>query len=43
MIPIDYLPSLVDMDQLNEFAWDEHVLSIAMREVKKYQQRGSLD
>uniref|UniRef100_A0A8R7Q3X4 Aminotransferase-like plant mobile domain-containing protein n=1 Tax=Triticum urartu TaxID=4572 RepID=A0A8R7Q3X4_TRIUA len=39
MMPIEYLPSLMDIDKLNEFAWDEHVLGVAMREVKKYQQK----
>ena len=39
MIPLEYLPSLVDMDQLNEFGWDEHVLAFALREVRKYQKK----
>ncbi|VAH08512.1 unnamed protein product [Triticum turgidum subsp. durum] len=33
MVPLEYLKSLVEMDKVAEFAWDEHVLSVAMREV----------
>ncbi|VAH08510.1 uncharacterized protein [Triticum aestivum] len=39
MVPLEYLKSLVEMDKVAEFAWDEHVLSVAMREVKKCQDK----
>ncbi|KAI5019012.1 hypothetical protein ZWY2020_043900 [Hordeum vulgare] len=35
----EYLASLVDMDSINEFAWDEHFLAVALNEVKKYQKK----
>lgn len=37
MVSLDYLASLKDLDELREFAWDEHVLATALREVRKYQ------
>ncbi|KAE8779564.1 hypothetical protein D1007_47403 [Hordeum vulgare] len=39
MVPLEYLASLVDMDSINEFAWDEHFLAVALNEVKKYQKK----
>ena len=39
MVPLEYLKSLEEMDKVTEFAWDEHVLSVAMREVKKCQDK----
>uniref|UniRef100_A0A453FHY1 Aminotransferase-like plant mobile domain-containing protein n=1 Tax=Aegilops tauschii subsp. strangulata TaxID=200361 RepID=A0A453FHY1_AEGTS len=39
MVPLEYLESLEEMDKVTEFAWDEHVLSVAMREVKKCQDK----
>ena len=39
MVPLEYLKSLEEMDKVAEFAWDEHVLSVAMREVKKCQDK----
>ncbi|KAE8783067.1 hypothetical protein D1007_43502 [Hordeum vulgare] len=39
MVPLEYLASLVDMDSINEFAWDEHFLAIALNEVNKYQKK----
>ncbi|KAE8773848.1 hypothetical protein D1007_53852 [Hordeum vulgare] len=39
MVPLEYLASLVDMDSINEFAWDEHFLVVALNEVKKYQKK----
>ena len=37
MVSLDYLASLKDLDELNEFAWDEHVLATALREARNYQ------
>jgi len=37
MVPLEYVASLVDMDKIIEFAWDEHFLAAALKEVKKYQ------
>ncbi|XP_044330675.1 uncharacterized protein [Triticum aestivum] len=37
MVPLEYLGSLVDMDKIDDFAWDEHFLAAALKEVKKYQ------
>ncbi|XP_073352225.1 uncharacterized protein [Aegilops tauschii subsp. strangulata] len=37
MVLLDYLASLKDLDELNEFAWDEHVLATALREAGNYQ------
>ena len=39
MVPLEYLKSLEDMDKVTDFAWDEHVLSVAMKEVKKCQDK----
>ncbi|XP_037434199.1 uncharacterized protein LOC119301347 [Triticum dicoccoides] len=39
MVPLEYVASLVDMDKINEFAWDEHFLAAALKEVKKYQKK----
>ncbi|KAE8796130.1 hypothetical protein D1007_28837 [Hordeum vulgare] len=33
MVPLEYLASLVDMDSINEFAWDERFLAIALNEI----------
>ncbi|KAE8783138.1 hypothetical protein D1007_43440 [Hordeum vulgare] len=33
MVPLEYLASLVDMDKINEFSWDEHFLVAALNEV----------
>ncbi|XP_044424816.1 uncharacterized protein [Triticum aestivum] len=38
MVSMDYLASLKDLDEINEFVWDEHVLATALREARKYQQ-----
>ena len=37
--PLEYVASLVDMDKINEFAWDGHFLAAALKEVKKYQKK----
>lgn len=34
MVPLECLNSLIEMDKVAEFAWDEHILSVAMKEVK---------
>ncbi|KAI4997067.1 hypothetical protein ZWY2020_052409 [Hordeum vulgare] len=39
LVPLEYLASLVDMDSINEFAWDENFLVVALNEVKKYQKK----
>ncbi|KAI4980969.1 hypothetical protein ZWY2020_021454 [Hordeum vulgare] len=39
MVTLEYLASLVDMDSINEFSWDEHFLVVALNEVKKYQKK----
>uniref|UniRef100_A0A8I7BBN5 Ubiquitin-like protease family profile domain-containing protein n=1 Tax=Hordeum vulgare subsp. vulgare TaxID=112509 RepID=A0A8I7BBN5_HORVV len=39
MVPLEYLAILVDMDSINEFAWDEHFLVVALNKVKKYQKK----
>uniref|UniRef100_A0A8R7PIZ2 Uncharacterized protein n=2 Tax=Triticum urartu TaxID=4572 RepID=A0A8R7PIZ2_TRIUA len=39
MVPLEDVASLVDMDKINEFAWDEHFLAAALKEVKKYQKK----
>ena len=39
MVPLEYLASLVDMDKIDEFAWDGHFLVVALKEVKKYQRK----
>ncbi|XBJ06482.1 hypothetical protein VPH35_012136 [Triticum aestivum] len=31
MVPLEYLKSLEDMDKVTDFAWDEHVLSVAIK------------
>ncbi|KAE8805715.1 cytokinin-o-glucosyltransferase 2 [Hordeum vulgare] len=33
MVPLEYLASLVDIDSINEFAWDEHFLAVALNEL----------
>ncbi|KAE8782779.1 cytokinin-o-glucosyltransferase 2 [Hordeum vulgare] len=33
MVPLEYLASLVDMDSISEFAWDEHFLAVALNEI----------
>ncbi|KAE8814803.1 cytokinin-o-glucosyltransferase 2 [Hordeum vulgare] len=35
MVPLEYLKSLEEIEKVTEYAWDEHVLSVAMNEVKK--------
>lgn len=39
MVPLECLKSLKEMDKVAKFTWDEHVLSVAMKEVKKCQQK----
>ena len=39
MVRIEYLHTLRDMSVVHEFGWDEHILSGAMKEVKKYQDK----
>ena len=39
MVPLEYLASLVDMDKIDEVAWDGHFLVVALKEVKKYQKK----
>ncbi|XP_037428268.1 uncharacterized protein LOC119294111 isoform X1 [Triticum dicoccoides] len=39
MVPLEYIASLVDMDKIDDFAWDEHFLATALKEVKKYQRK----
>ena len=41
MVRIEYLHTLRDMSVVHEFGWDEHILSGAMKEVKKYQDKRS--
>ncbi|KAI4991987.1 hypothetical protein ZWY2020_040373 [Hordeum vulgare] len=35
MVPLEYLASLVDIDSINEFAWDEHFLAVALNELRR--------
>ncbi|KAE8779541.1 cytokinin-o-glucosyltransferase 2 [Hordeum vulgare] len=39
MVPLEYLASLVDMNKINEFAWDENFLAATLNEVRKYQKK----
>ena len=39
MVPLEYLYTFRDMSVVHEFAFDEHILSDVMIEVKKYQDR----
>ncbi|KAI5006789.1 hypothetical protein ZWY2020_034032 [Hordeum vulgare] len=36
MVPLEYLASLVDMDSISEFAWDEHFLAVALNEIPRH-------
>jgi hypothetical protein len=39
MCSLDYLASMVDPTRTEEFAWDEHLLDLAMAEVQKIQNK----
>ena len=37
IVPLDYLGSLLDMDRVHEYAWDEEVLKFCMEQVSEFQ------
>ncbi|XBI08123.1 uncharacterized protein [Aegilops tauschii subsp. strangulata] len=42
MVPLECLKSLIEMDKVAEFAWDEHILNFAMKEVKNFKDNAKL-
>ena len=42
MVPLECLKILLDMDKVTVYAWDEHILSVAMKEVKICQEKTKL-
>ncbi|KAM3194552.1 hypothetical protein ACQJBY_070928 [Aegilops geniculata] len=42
MVPLECLKSLIEMDKVAEFAWDEHILNFAMKEVKNCKDKAKL-
>ncbi|KAM0913510.1 hypothetical protein ACQ4PT_012110 [Festuca glaucescens] len=42
MVPLDYLGSLLDMDKVHEYAWDEAILAYCMDQVAEFQERRRL-
>ncbi|KAE8784332.1 hypothetical protein D1007_42115 [Hordeum vulgare] len=39
MVPLEYLKSHKDIEKVTEYSWDAHVLSVAINEVKKCQEK----
>ncbi|KAM0910917.1 hypothetical protein ACQ4PT_013801 [Festuca glaucescens] len=42
MVPLDYLGSLLDMDTVHEYAWDEAILAFCMDQVAEFQEKRRL-
>ncbi|KAM0913584.1 hypothetical protein ACQ4PT_012065 [Festuca glaucescens] len=42
MVPLDYLGSLLDMNTVDEYAWDEAILAFCMDQVAEFQEKGRL-
>ncbi|KAM0875762.1 hypothetical protein ACQ4PT_036585 [Festuca glaucescens] len=42
MVPLDYLGSLLDMDRVREYAWDETILAYCMDQVAEFQEKRRL-
>ncbi|KAM0835548.1 hypothetical protein ACQ4PT_062870 [Festuca glaucescens] len=42
MVPLDYLGSLLDMETVHEYAWDEAILAYCMDQVAEFQEKRRL-
>ncbi|KAM0867848.1 hypothetical protein ACQ4PT_041706 [Festuca glaucescens] len=42
MVPLDYMGSLLDMDRVHEYAWDEAILAYCMDQVAEFQEKRRL-